>query len=586
MISVLVSNRKQNQRFEHSGGPLEFGRGPRRDVERFVLNDVFASRDQVRVEELPNKRLRVDNLSLKQELLLNDERRVPPGGHQEFSLPVRFKAGQSLLEFEWVPVDAFDRASLLTIDSPAETTEPSRAAVTLDDLGEAPTPGALVRWFEAAVSAQHQATSSAEFYAQIARTLVELVGLDLGMVLLRRDWTWEVVARHAADPACSAQFSPALLSHVIAERRTFYQDMVKATPPVRGLGLALQGVDAVVVAPVFGMREHMVGALYGLRNPRFPARGGRISELEAQVVQWLAATLGSHLGQAQAARTRLAYEQSFAPRIVREIEREPALLEGRSQEVSLLVCGVEDFAGLVQNLGPENAYRVARELLERQADKVIQAGGVIAEYGEAGLVALWNAPVRQHDHALLASGAALAFLAELPELTGRWQERLGTPLLVNFGLHTGTAQAGSLGSSEHFKYGVTGPAVRLAWQLHRLAKKLRLPLLLSGPACEGLPNTFAVRRLGRVRLAGEPAPVSLHELHGTSAAPEWLAFRDAYESALALFEAGKWTEACQALGPLTDPTAAPDLATINLMRQAWQCRASMPASFDAVLDLA
>lgn len=340
MISVLVSNRKQNQRFQHSGGPLEFGRGPRRDVERFVVNDVFASRDQVRVEELPNKRLRVDNLSLKQELVLSDESRVPAGGHQEFSLPVRLKAGQTLLEFEWVPVDAFDRASLLTIDAPAEASAPSRPATTLDDLGETPAPGVVVGWFEAAVSAQRQATSSAEFYAQTARILVEMVGLDLGMVLLRRDWTWEVAARHAADPSSSAQFSPALLSHVIAERRTFYQDMVRAAPPVRGLGLALQGVDAVVVAPIFGLREDMVGALYGLRNPRFPARGGRINELEAQVVQLLAATLGGHLGHAQAARTRLAYEQAFAPRIIREIEREPALLEGRNQEITLLVSGV------------------------------------------------------------------------------------------------------------------------------------------------------------------------------------------------------------------------------------------------------
>src|ERR1700730_17886348 len=100
------------------------------------------------------------------------------------------------------------------------------------------------------------------------------------------------------------------------------------------------------------------------------------------------------------------------------------MLEGRNQEVSLLVSGVENFTGLVEQLGPEQAYRLARELLERQTDKVIQAGGVIAEYGEAGLVVLWNAPLRQHDHATLACGAALAFLAEFPELCSRWQARL------------------------------------------------------------------------------------------------------------------------------------------------------------------
>src|SRR5262249_2284666 len=102
------------------------------------------------------------------------------------------------------------------------------------------------------------------FYAQTARILVDMVGLDLGMVLLRRDWTWEVAARHATDPASSAQFSPALLSHVISEGRTFYQDMTKASPPARGpgggLGLALQGAAAVVAAPVSRPREPRGGA--------------------------------------------------------------------------------------------------------------------------------------------------------------------------------------------------------------------------------------------------------------------------------------------------------------------------------------
>jgi adenylate cyclase len=582
MISILVSNRKQNQRFQHSGGPLEFGRGPRRDSERFVLNDVFASRDQLRVEELPDKRLRVENLSIKQELLLGEDRCLAPGGHEDFSLPLRLKAGQTLFEFEWVPVDAFDRASLLTIDAPAEVGGP---LPTLDDLGEAPVPRQLIQWLEAAVARQRQATSSIEFYAATAALLVDMVGLDLGMVLLRRDWTWEVAARHAADPASSAQFSPALLSHVIAEGRTFYQDMTKAAPPARGLGLGLQGVDAVVVAPIFGLRENMVGALYGLRNPRFPARGGLITPLEAEVVQLLAGTVGGHLGRDQAVRTRLVHEQSFALRIVREIERDPTLLEGRSQEITLLVSSLDDFAALVEQLGPQNAFRLARELLERQTEKVIQAGGVVLTAADAGLTALWNAPVRQHDHAMVASGAALAFLGELPELNGRWQAQLGAPLSFNFGLHTGPAQVGSIGGPQHFRYGATGPAVRLAVHVRRLARRLRLPLVVTGSTAEELPETFALRRLGRARLAGEPIPVVLYEVHGPSAAPEWLDRRDTYEKALGLFESGKWAEACNVLLPLTTNESAPDMATLRLMRQAWQCREAAPASFEGVLDI-
>lgn len=605
MITVQVTNRKQNLRFEHSGGPLEFGRGPKRDAERFVLNDVFASRDQLRVEELPERRLRVDNLSLKQEILLADEHTLPAGAIREFELPVRLRAGQTQFDFEWLPVDAFDRTSLLTIDPvAADPAGPTR--LTLDDLGETPAPGAIVQWIEAAIARQRQATNSTEFYEITARILVELVGLDLGMVLLRRDWTWEVVARHAADAAASAQFSPALLSHVVAERRTFYQNLANATPRPRGLasgeptetllddpaqrplaptkgGLALQGIDAVVVAPIFGLHDDMVGALYGLRNPRFPARGGQVSPIEAQLVQLMATTVGGHLARAQSTRTRLAYEQAFAPRVVRDIERNTSLLEGRQQEVTLLISGLDDFAGLVEQIGTENAYRLVRELLGRLEDRVLQASGVLVEVAEAGLVALWNAPLRQQDHILLAAGAALAMQAETPELSARWQALLGRPLQLHIGLHTGTAQVGSLGGSK-FKYGATGVAVQVGTQVAQAARRLRIPVLLSEAVREGLPDSFAIRRLCRTRLTGSTAPVTLFEMHGVNPSAEWLAWRDSYENALALFEAGRWPDACQALRPLTEHASGDDIPALKLMRQALKFRETA-ATPDPILEL-
>ena len=202
-----------------------------------------------------------------------------------------------------------------------------------------------------------------------------------------------------------------------------------------------------------------------------------------------------------ATRTCATSAEPGRGRLSRLRPRPQLLAQHEAQSAPGVVDGADlgvDPAGR-QQLGPEHAYRLARELLERQTDKVIQAGGVIVEYGDAGLVALWNAPVRQHDHATLAGGAALACLAELPELGSRWQAQLGAPLSVTFGLHTGTAQVGSIGSLQHFKYGATGPAVRLAGQVRRVAQKLRLPLVLTGPTCELVPESFAIRRLGRVR---------------------------------------------------------------------------------------
>src|SRR4029077_6842309 len=105
MISIQVTNKKQNQRFEHSGGPIEFGRGSRRTCERFVLQDVFTSRDHVRGEEMPGERLRVENLSLKQEISVEDLATLATGSSEEFDMPLRLTIGQTSLEVEWVPED-------------------------------------------------------------------------------------------------------------------------------------------------------------------------------------------------------------------------------------------------------------------------------------------------------------------------------------------------------------------------------------------------------------------------------------------------------------------------------------------------
>ncbi|MBY0525735.1 MAG: adenylate/guanylate cyclase domain-containing protein [Gemmataceae bacterium] len=580
MINIQVTNKKQNQKFEHSGGPLEFGRGPRRNVERFVLNDLFASRDQLRIEELPGQRVRVENLSLKLDLALDDERSISTGATQEFQLPLRLNVGQTRIDIEWLPGGAFEKETLLTIELPMEASESARVFQALDELGEEPTGDVVVQWMEAVISMQRSATGSTEFYQQTAKALVQLVGLDLGMILLRRDWTWEVVARHSGEAVGSIQFSPALLSHVVAERRTFCQDMSKTAVPGKGL----QGVDAVVVAPVFGAGDEMVGALYGLRNPRFPARGGKITPLEAQMVQLLAATVGGHLGRAQAARTRVAFEQFFAPKVMRELERDPGLLEGRTQEVTLLVSNLHDFPALSEHLGPQNTCRMVRELLDRHAEKIVENGGVVVEYSGPGVIALWNAPARQHDHALLASSAALAILTDLPEFSNKWLSLTNATLAQSIGLHTATVQVGSMGSGHKFKYGAQGSGLQLALRTQEAARRLGRSLIVTGATADQLPDTFAMRRLGPARFAGFTDPIMLHELHGVSAPPEWQSRRDAYESALELYEAGKWAQASQTLLPLVDPEV-PDVPILKLMRQCWEALETSPKPFMPVLDL-
>ena len=141
--------------------------------------------------------------------------------------------------------------------------------------------------------------------------------------------------------------------------------------------------------------------LYGTR-PQNVLGTGRISPLEAQVVQLLAGAVSVHLARSAALRTRVQFEQFFSRELVRELERDPNLLEARDQESTVLASDLYDFTPLGERLGARVTCRLIREVLEQLSGRIAEQGGVIVDYAGDGILAMWNAPAAQADHALRA----------------------------------------------------------------------------------------------------------------------------------------------------------------------------------------
>ena len=143
------------------------------------------------------------------------------------------------------------------------------------------------------------------------------------------------------------------------------------------------------------------------------------------MVQLLAAAVGAFLARAAVAKTRAQFEQFFSPELVRELERHPDLLEGRDQEVTILVSDLRGFTTIVERTDARTTCQLVRDLMERLTERIAEQGGVIVDYAGDGILAMWNAPVPQPDHPVSACRAALAMLGELPALNhlaaGDWR---------------------------------------------------------------------------------------------------------------------------------------------------------------------
>ena len=98
MLRIHVTNETQNDQWTHAAGPVDLGRAPAESgtVPRFIIQDSYVSRSQLRVEAVGTGQVRIENLG--KALDLPDGSALQPKEIKIFPLPVRMTAGFSRVE--------------------------------------------------------------------------------------------------------------------------------------------------------------------------------------------------------------------------------------------------------------------------------------------------------------------------------------------------------------------------------------------------------------------------------------------------------------------------------------------------------
>ena len=136
-----------------------------------------------------------------------------------------------------------------------------------------------------------------------------------------------------------------------------------------------------------------------------------------------------------------------------------------------------------------------------------------------------------------------------------FRQRTGVTLKARNGLNTGEVVVGNMGSVEQFNYTVLGDAANLASRLEGANKAFGTFLLVSEETWTATGGKLTGRRIGRLRVVGRKAPVSVWEPLGLSAGGQ--ARPDPrFEEGLALVESGRWKEALARFDALVDDPVA------------------------------
>ncbi len=529
-LTIRISEADQPPFEGRLTGPVELGRQQAGEPEPYALQSISdsgpprlivarqnevdnVSRRHALLEPLPSGRVRLTNRSkaaLPCAAVAGGA--LAPGATAEIAPPFSFVLPGRTVSIGDAEADA--QSHLQSLDEmtvgPGRFADLSNRIRTLPGLS-GPQLRQMIGWLQTTMGVLQATVGAADFLNKAADALVQIVGLELGRVLLLDGDEWTIAAGRGEAPGGEKPWRPSqrVLEEVRAKKKTFWQHGRRSgdadTP-------SLAPLQTVVAAPLLDAGEGVVGALYGERrqSAASPLHDG--GPLEAALVDLLACGVAAGLARQAQERRTLTLEQFFGPDLAGRLVREPALLEGREAGVTLLFCDVRGFSGVSEKLGPAGSLKWMNDVMTELSGRVLDQGGVLVDYVGDEVMAMWGAPEDQPDQAERAVRAALAMLASLPAVNARWAAELGTETKIGIGVNTGPAQVGNTGSSQKFKYGPLGNTVNLGSRVQGLTKYLQRPLLATRATREQLGDDFIARRVVRVRVVNIAEPVDLYEV--------------------------------------------------------------------------
>ena len=210
-------------------------------------------------------------------------------------------------------------------------------------------------------------------------------------------------------------------------------------------------------------------------------------------------------------RERRKVERIFGhyvdPRIAQQLAAsrsiDDVISRGERRELSLLFVDIRGFTAMSETMPAEDVLAVIQDYLNELSSLVLKWDGTIDKYVGDEIVALWNAPVAQPDHALLAVRCAYDLISHAPALQDKLAAKGLPAIRWGIGVNTGPAVVGNMGSTERLQYTALGDTVNTAARFCSAAPAFHL--LVGWPTYEACRDYIAVDEVPGVQLKGKSA---------------------------------------------------------------------------------
>jgi adenylate cyclase len=204
------------------------------------------------------------------------------------------------------------------------------------------------------------------------------------------------------------------------------------------------------------------------------------------IIYLVASLLGYLRTETRQRQIRHAFSHYMSPHYVQELAAHPEklVLGGEMREMTIMFCDIRGFTTRSEAMDAPTLTSFMNSFLSPMTEIITEQKGTIDKYIGDCIMAFWNAPLDDPDHAKNAVRAAQAMRRKLVELNRGWAadaqaaNKPFQPVHIGIGLNTGECCVGNFGSMQHFNYSLLGDPVNLASRLESLSKLYGLDLVI------------------------------------------------------------------------------------------------------------
>ncbi|NYZ78029.1 adenylate/guanylate cyclase domain-containing protein [Candidatus Micrarchaeota archaeon] len=217
--------------------------------------------------------------------------------------------------------------------------------------------------------------------------------------------------------------------------------------------------------------------------------------------------------RAEKVKVKGFFQKYVSERIINELMEHPDVkLGGEKQMVTVLFTDIRGFTSLSERVPPEELVKLLNEkYFDVVTNVLLKYDATVDKYIGDAVMAFFNAPIPQSDHALRAVKASVEIQKKLTEINAELARQGKEQVNVGIGINSGEAVVGNVGSHQFVDYTVIGDVPNTASRLNGVAKAGEI--VVSEATYSLVKNHVEfMKEVEEVLLKGKAKPVKVYKV--------------------------------------------------------------------------